>query len=373
MQSKIHMKSIISILLSILFLNTSALIAQPKTDYQLRVGKLIIPLKIVKGPTNYYKGRIEVYKDDIVENIKEVIGKYKKETPVYGDKLLVYYASHNVQSGNNQMSFTLDLQKDSKLPADFIKNLIDKVEPKDNISFQSMATVDSVALSNVVIYVKDPNQAYRPPKYPTFNGDNGVYSYQLVGGLKKTLLKADTTVESNKRLVAAYRDKNKFDIMHIPGYRTKNRYIKPTDSFWPEDEIDNTVNLSKTEFKPFYLYPEIAVESESSCFLKWGKMNGSPISMSNSVELFNQNINSPLDINVPNQKVHVVHFEMLVAPDIGLTIKYICDNIQQPEVQEVLKKVENHTTVYLQNFMVKDDAGNLFYFPVTYAILVAAK
>ena len=367
------MKTMLSIVFVFISLNIATVIAQPRTDFSLKVGKLVIPLKIVKGPTNYYKGRIEVFKDDVIENLKEEISKLNKDKPFYGDKILIYFASHNQQPGTNVISCQLDMKEHTKIPADILTSIIEKLEPKDNISFQSLGSNDTVAMSNVIIYIKDPNQTYRPPKFPSFSTDKGVYSFQLVGGLKKNLLKVDSTVESNKKLVAIYSDKKKFDLMHIPGYRTKNRYIKITDSFWPEDEIEKKVSFSKQDLKPYYPYPEFALENEASSILKWGKMSASPISSSNSVESFNANINLPLEISIPNTKLNIVQFEMIVVPDIGVTTKYVCDNISQPEVQEVLKLVENHTTVYFQNFMVKDDAGKLLYFPMVYAFLVSAK
>jgi len=347
--------------------------AQPKTDFSLKVGKLVIPLKIVRGTPNYYKGRIEVYKDEVIENLKGEISKLKKEKAFYGDKVLIYYASHAQQPGTNVISFQLDLKEHSRIPDDILTSIIEKLEPKDNISFQSMGGTDTVAMNNVIIYVKDPNQTYRPPKFPSFNTDNGVYSFQLVGGLKKTLLKVDTTVESNHKLVVIYSDKKKFDLMHIPGYRTKNRYIKITDSFWPEDEIEKKFSFTKENLKPYYLYPEIALEHESSCILKWGKLSASPISSSSSLENFEANINLPLEFSIPSVKLAILQFEMIVVPDIGVTTKYVCENITQPEIQEALKLVENHTTIYFQNFMIKDDSGKLFYFPLVFAFLVASK
>lgn len=363
------MKKIAYLILGILVFTTTVVSAQ---KYQLRVGNLMISLKMVAGP-HVYNGRVEVYKDEAIENIKGNIELLKDGVPMYGKKLIFYYLPTKRDQGSNLTSYTLELAKDAKIPDNIIKEISDKLDVSDNITVQSAGSDEDISVNSAAIFIKDPTAPYKPPVYPSYNNDADVYSFQIVGGLPKTLLKVDTTVVSNRKIVGIYKDKKKYDMMHIPGFRTKNRFVKVTDSFWPEEEIASTVVLSKLKLKPYYIYPEVAIETEYACSAKWGKMNAAPLSQNHTLDVFKENINNPIELSLPKDQVSLYQFEMIIVPDKGQIIKYVCDNIQDPKVQEILNKVQDRSAIYFQNLMVKNAAGEVLYMPMTFGYLVASK
>ncbi|HMG16481.1 MAG TPA: hypothetical protein VK590_13580 [Saprospiraceae bacterium] len=363
------MNKIAYLILGFVLITASLASAQ---KYQLKVGNLVIGLKMVSGP-HVYNGRTEVYKDEAIENLKGPVVLLKDGVPMYGKKIIFYYLPTKRDQGSNLISTTLELAKDVKIPEDIQKQIADKLDINDNITVQSTGPEESISLNSAALFIKDPSAPYKPPVYPSYNNENDVFSFQLVGGLSKTLLKVDSNVVSNKKIVAIYKDKKKYDIMHIPGYRTKNRYVKITDSFWDPDEISNTVDLSKLKLKPWYLYPEIAIETEYACSAKWGKMNAAPLSQNHALDVFKENMNNPLEISIPKDQVTLYHFEMIIVPDRGETTKYICDSITDPKVQEVLGKVGDRSAIYFQNLMVKNATGEVLYMPLTFGFLIASK
>ncbi len=363
------MNKIAYLIIGILFFTASSASAQ---RYQLKVGNIVIGLKMVAGP-HVYNGRSEVYKDEAIENLKGTVTLLKDGEPMYGKKVIFYYLPTKRDQGSNLVSTTLELTKDSKIPEDIQKQIADKLDVSDNITVQSSGPDEGISLNSAAIFIKDPTAPYKPPVYPSYNNDAEIFSFQLVGGLSKTLLKVDTTVASNKKIVGIYSNKKKYDMIHIPGYKTKNRYVKVTDSFWDPEEIGSTIDLSKLKLKPWYLYPEVAVETEYACSAKWGKMNAAPLSQNHTLDVFKENMNNPIEISLPKDQVSLYHFEMIVVPDRGQAIKYICDSITDPKVQEVLSKIGDRSSIYFQNLMVKNAAGEVLYMPLTFGFLIASK
>ena len=363
------MKRLIYTLLAILYIGSLGVSAQGGS-YRLKVGNLYVPLRLVSAPNNY-NGRVEAYKEDILTAIKEPISLLHNNVPVYKNKLMFYFLPNKRNPGDNLISYTMDLVQGAKLPADIIKQISDQLQPGDNITIQSMGVGEEISVNSAAIAVKDPNAPYKAPMYPQYNNESEIFSFQIVGGLPKPLLKVDTLQEVNKRIVRIYSDKKKYDMVHMPGFTTKNRYIKPTDTFWPEDEIAKTIVFSKQKTKPYYLYPEVAVASEYSTVLRWGAMNAAPLSQAHSVSVFKENMNKPIELNVPNENLSLYHAEVIIIPDRGDNIRYIIDNINDPKIQEVFAKVGDKSTIYFQNILVKDTQGTVKLYPITYGYLVA--
>ena len=91
------------------------------------------------------------------------------------------------------------------------------------------------------------------------------------------------------------------------------------------------------------------------------------------MDVFKENMNNPIELSLPKDQVNIYHFEMVVVPDRGQNIKYLCDNITDPKVQEVLSKVGDRSAIYFQNIMVKNAAGEVLYMPLTFGFLIASK
>ncbi len=340
------------------------------SKFRLKVGTLNIPLKLVSPPTTY-NGRIEVYLEDAVANLGKEFQLLDADAPMYGSQLIIYFLPTKREQGSNLISHTITLVKDAKIPEDILKTILEKLAPGDNITIQTVGTEGKILVNSAAIYIKDPSQPYRPPVYPSYNNDSDIFSWQIVGNLKKSLLKADTTVAANKKIVSMYSDKSKYDLMHIPGFQTKNRFIKAGDNFWPDNEISKTENFSSLKLKPYYTYPEYAVPQEYAVNMRWGKINASPLSQNIIAEQFKESCVSPIEIATPKDFIQLVQFEMIIVPDRGETTRYICDNITNPKIQEILSKVTNRSTIYLQNLMVKNEKSEFMFMPMVFGFVVS--
>ena len=348
---------------------TFSLSAQ-SSKYRLKVGSLNIPLKLVAPPTTH-NGRIEVYLEDAVANIGKEFQLLDGDTPMYGSQLILYFLPTKREQGSNLISHTITLEKGAKIPADVLKNITEKMAPGDNITVQTVGTEGTILVNSAAIYIKDPSQPYRPPVYPSYNNDSEIFSWQIVGNLKKSMLKVDTSLAANKKIVSMYKDKTKYELLHIPGFQTKNRFIKAGESFWPDNEISKTENFSSLKLKPYYTYPEYAVAQEYAVNMRWGKINATPLSQNTTAQQFKENCVNPIEISTPKDFIQLQQFEMIIVPDRGETIRYICDNITNPKIQEVLSKVTNRSTIYLQNLMVKNEKSELMFMPMVFGFVIS--
>lgn len=364
------MKKLFLISLCIFTLISANQISAQSSRYRLKVGSLNIPLKLVAPPSTY-NGRIEVYLEDVSANINKEFQLLDGDTPMYGSQLIMYFLPTKREQGSNLISHTITLAKGAKIPDDVLKTISEKMSAGDNITIQTVGTEGAVLVNSAAIYIKDPTQPYRPPVYPNYNNDADIFSWQIVGNLKKSLLKADTTVPENKKIVGMYKDKTKYDLMHIPGFHTKNRFIKAGENFWSDNEISKTENFSSLKLKPYYMYPEYAVAQEYAVNMRWGKINASPLSQNTTAELFKESCKNPIEIATPKDFIQLQQFEMIIVPDRGETIRYIVDNIANPKIQEVLSKVTNRTTIYLQNLMVKNEKSELLFMPMVFGFVVS--
>ncbi len=347
--------------------------AQNSTKYYFKIGNIGIPLKLM-NPPNGYNGKKELFKEDLLANIDKPIILSEDGAPMYGNKLMFYFLPNTREpNSNNTVNYTLELANGAKLPAEIVAKIKEKLVEGDNISIQSFNASDKISINSITLSVKDPKLPYRAPVNPAYNNENGIYNFQIVAGLPKMLIKFDSVPETNKKYLKIYSDKSKYEIMHIPGYKTKYRYIKPTDNPLEEIEINKTVNMSKLNLKAKYLYPEVAVDMEYTCSLNWGKMVANPVTQNQTLEAFNENRKNQLMLMVPKEHYTVIQFDMIIVPDRGDVRKYICEDISDVSVQQLLDHIEDRTMIYIQNIMVKNDANQIFYVPMHYGYPVAAK
>lgn len=340
------------------------------SPYRLKVGNLNIPLKLVQPPSTY-NGRKEVYLEDAVANIGGEIQLLNGDKPIYGKKLMIYFLPTKREQGTSLTSHTITLEKGAKIPDDVVAKFKEKVSIGDNFTIQTTGEGEDLNVNSASIYVKDPTQAYRPPVYPNANNDPDIFSWQMVGNLKKPLLKVDTAVADNKKIVKMYSDRSKYDLMPISGFQTKYRYVKAGESFWPDNEISETHNFSALKINPYYTYPEYAVPQEYAVSMRWGKINATPLSQNTTVADFLESCKNPIEISTPKDFIQLQQVEMIIVPDRGETVRYIVDNITNPKVQEALSKVNDRTTIYLQNAMVKNAKQELLYMPITFGFVIS--
>ncbi|GEM_PF-3894532 len=340
-----------------------------QNSYKLQVGEIKIPLKMVTADN--FNGRVELYKEEALSAISGTISIYNNGTPVLGKRLVLYYMPNKRDQSQGLISYTLDLDKDSKIPQEILNSIKDKLDVSDNITFQTVGEANGFAINSAALYIKDPNQPFKAPIFPQFNNDSEIFSWQLVGNLKKSLLKADTTVAANKSLVAIYKNKSKYDILHIPGYTTKQRYIKAGEDFWPADDVSSTINLSKLKTQPIYMYSEIAVAQEYSVSASWGSMNAAPISQNHSVQVWKENYGKPFNINVPSTAITLEQCELIIVPDRGEVFRVIAQKWDDPKLLDIFSKIEDRTTIYFQNILVKNDKGLVVHLPMVFGFLIA--
>lgn len=347
--------------------------AQSASAYKIKIGELTIPLKLL-NPPNGYNGRKELFKEDLLANIDKPISFLNGDSPMYGNKLMLYYLPNKREpTASNTVTYTIELTKDAKFPDDVVSRIKEKLGEGDNLSLQSASVVDKINVNSLTLFIKDPTAPYRAPVNPVYNNEPGVYTFQIVGGLSKTLVKLDTTQASNKKYIGIYSDKNKYDLMHIAGYKTKYRYIKVTENPLEDVEVSKTINLSKLKLRPTYLYPEVAVDAEYTCSLNWGTMVANPVTGIQSLDIFNLNRKTPLKLNVPNEHYTIIQCDVIIAPERGDIIRYVVEDTNDPELQKAFDQIKERTTVYFQNIMLKNEANQIIYCPMYYAYPIAAK
>ncbi|MEM6964491.1 MAG: hypothetical protein AAF573_06990 [Bacteroidota bacterium] len=218
-----------------------------------------------------------------------------------------------------------------------------------------------------------------------------VFGFQVVDLENQLQVKLDTTAETTLKVYNTYKDLEKYELLHIPNFKTTRRYLTEEDVIQIKDEtVFNWVKNEAIKKIDLNLLPEFTgYKADDFMELKWGGMVTSnnrssttiadPIVLKNSKgEFFNihsknydtYDLQDAIDgrfmlahgfKNYPIKRMKVVIF-----PAEGTPTSYITDDINHPELQDICYKIQSNTIILITDILIENEQQEYLYFPTSF-------
>jgi hypothetical protein len=184
------------------------------------------PLKEV-SEKNYY-GRAKLSPAELIQRLNHVFLFYdsnNKLIPDFKKRLFTFY-----NTGNSAAYYNVKLLPDmNKILGDNQTPMIKNLNNGDQI-IMDFVTMDDRTF-HFIIDVTENENTYSPGLKISRYGLNITYDYQVLKTpTDETILKVDSSVASNKKIIAGYKKLPNTQIKYIPGFKTSQNFIFEADS-----------------------------------------------------------------------------------------------------------------------------------------------
>jgi len=348
-----------------LFLVEKASIDVEEEDaiYTVKWGELEIILEKYANP-NVYRAFIELDLETVENNIGNTIEVLKNGSTQSIDALafMRYDAINEDSSKPNWFRFE-EITATYKLFLD--EKDLKNYEP--GTYFRIGLETEDILINSVELSITNPFQPYFPKLgAKPLSDDPAEFSFQIINVPdRKTTLKADTFLAENQRNLEMYSDRSRYDIVHIPDFKTNRRLLSADDFIWWNEEGKELEDRSL-----IFKLPEYTEYIGQPVGLLWGDL----LANSNAINLTRKDIidnqNRPLTLQVGKEKLELIEFEMIVRrgeeePEIHF-IKRKNNEFRLPDLTEIDIK----TGIYFQKIVIKSE-NKLQYFPINFAFNVS--
>ena len=251
---------------------------------------------------------------------------------------------------------------------------------------------ENIPINSVAFKIEDPEGEYQPPVYfKSLNFiEKEVFGFQLYSAMgRKMLVRLDTTVEESKSIYAMYRDKpDSYEILHIPGFKTIRRSLKDEEKLWPSDNFTRVNLLDKTKDWPVDLqfYPEYYEFEDKTIQLSWGQLKTPSIvegternrkwrygpkwkgwpDKEDIFEFLSKARTQPLQLMVDDDAWKPVRFDCWITSEKMEDYRFLAEDIRHPEITKVLENLPRRSSIYIDNLLVENKAGEVRWFPVPF-------
>ena len=252
-----------------------------------------------------------VTKEDFIQNLSSTIEIYNggKKYDAKSINFNFYFKNEEEKSSNQQLftfslilessDFTVNLKKKSNwvLPNKKQELLLEKIEDLSHI----LVTIPELSEFHTLFIRIGDKKEY---KAPVSINDKKTYHYQVIVPDKdKTILKIDTTLPANKKIVSMYRNPKKYEIVHIPNFKTKERLVveNQINSYYSSEEkillSPYFESINKPELQKDVIgLPEYTDFKSTDLTLKWGDLTANPKSINYDLRTFLLNHRKPVKL-----------------------------------------------------------------------------
>jgi hypothetical protein len=183
----------------------------------------------------------------------------------------------------------------------------------------------------------------------------------------KSYVRIDTKDLNNKSIVDAYKGSESYEIIHIDGFKTKNRV---NETNLPKGNLKiETVNNDYIAHLNLLSLNDYYSDNDKLVRMDWGKMISMPNIGNYSIKEFKRSSKQRLALFTGTQEVKMARFDILIIPENGKIDRLRTDNINTQSIREKLSKVYVNTSIYIDNIMVNIE-GELKYYPYNFVFTV---
>ena len=331
--------------------------------YTVKWGELEIILEKYANP-NMYRANVELDLETAQQNLGNTIEVLKNGSTqsIDGLAFMRYDAINEYERKPNWFKF-----KEISATYSVVLDEKDLETYEPGTFFMIGLETEDITISSVELRITSPFEPYYPKlSAKNIPNDPAEFAFQIISVPdRKTILKADTLLTENQRNLEMYSDRSRYDIVHIPGFKTNRRLLSADDFIWWHEEGKELENRS-----PIFKLPEHNAYIGQTVGFFWGDIFANPNAINLTRKDITTNQNSPLILRVGKKKLEIIEFEMIVRrgeeePEVHF-IKRKNGEIRLPDLSEIDIK----TGIYFQKIVVEEE-GVLHYFPLNFSFNIS--
>ncbi|RME57155.1 MAG: hypothetical protein D6790_13760, partial [Caldilineae bacterium] len=236
------------------------------------------------------------------------------------------------------------------------------------VGWQLYLQAEGAVVHSLVVHVANPAALYYPPiPLPELPDTDERWPFQVVslpGG--KTVVRLDTMAASARRLLEVYADTARYELIHVPGFRTRRRLVGEQEDLFAERRITvGPLPAPPIDYLRLNEYPVPADEYAALCI---GELCAAPeVGLIRSDEWRA----SRWQVQVGDQRLEVVQAELIVVQPGQRPLQYWLAADLDRAFADIRSAVPPPASFYLQNLVVRADHDRLWHLPLTFAFHTA--
>ena len=333
-------------------------------DYYLLWGSIQIPIEKYANP-NGYKGKIQLE----IETFKQIMDlpiQLFKTASNEAMPLEIYTLHKYANRWRGPQWFSEPATEEpNQLDPNTVASIRPNLQKGDQISLSLSSTNDEVYISQALIKMKDPFEAYQPAvKVRRPKTTETPFSFQVISQGKKQVLRMDTSNEKTKHILDLYAPRPNYKILHIPHFETHRRLLIQEDNLFDEktirysELIDNDFDIwTLSEFCDFH---------QKKVKLEWGEMLANPSSKNYAIDTFRRSHAVPLKLVVENEVIPIKGFNIIIKNGEKSPIRFITTHLGVSSILKKLQEVGARSSIYFDNIIVQGKDNRPLHFPIDF-------
>lgn len=325
-------------------------------------GRLQVDLRKYANP-NVYTGYLELDPEELLEQITTSIQIERDGWPVTIETLtLRHYNRANNEIRNLELELVGTTAALSEKDSLFLR---DSLERGDLISVFGEA--EGLSLNALSFRMKDPNRLYQPEVYVSeVKQSEEVFDFQVISreGLK-TKLKTDTTLESTRHIRALYQDPDRYELIHLPGFKTHNRLYHVDAASYQMEAVKK--DPGKDWFYTDYLAERLDYD-DRLVQLHWGKLFAMNVSEVYSPEEFDLNVEDPLKLWFDEEEVAIERLCIAILPKEGTPTYLLLNKNELNDLKALpaIQQIGEETSILIGGITCLGEQGQELFIPVNF-------
>ena len=336
----------------------------PHSPYTLVWGDLNLPLDLRANP-NVYDAYAAFDLEEFQQFIDQPLRFY------FGDSLLMPESIEiremdEYSRPNNFFAARKKIRLDG---AETYLDEQDPIRPRPATTWTITASLPGeVEVNAINLYIRDTDAPYDPPLHaPRLPRIDSLYSFQLVTrDSPPSILRIDTTLARNQKILDMYRSNDAYRIAHISGFETFDRLVQ-----LPEENMA----LLREEGLPvdsiFWgdRLPELPYSVLDTLYMEWGDLFAAPNSRVYSLEEFESEIEKAPRLQVPGQTLEIHSFVLYIfREDKPIHAEwYPQERLAIWNAGSLSPWIRPRTSLFIDQLVVSDAKGDLFSAPISFA------
>ena len=210
------------------------------------------------------------------------------------------------------------------------------------------------------------------------------YDFQVISfENQKTILRVDTTNESTKHIQKIYANPSKYQIIHIPDFKTTRRYVSEVDLLDVKTESISLIENDELVSLSFLEVPEFTDYSIEKIpfILQWGELQNLKYEIFRETEIIKtENAFSPDDIienstrllflNLGYQDFEIVKMRVSIVPESGIPYSFVTDHLNYSIIQKEIENISSSTTILFDQLFIKSKNDKIIFLPPAFRFLI---
>jgi hypothetical protein len=217
---------------------------------------------------------------------------------------------------------------------------------------------------NIDIDIFDPYELFRPryyvPPMSYIKPDISPWQWASVPGRKKGIVRYDPNHATHVKIIAAYSNEEKYELIPIPGFQTGAHYVGEEDFIVPLKDVSSKDTLRKSPVLDAYKGYDMITEMSVGWSIQWGSVEVGHKGKYCKPEEFNVANLEKMMVKRGQQLLPIEQVLITITQKEGNVSQYLISG-QEPEVwQTIFQNLPPSTSIYFEEIIVREADEKLY-------------